>query len=160
MTTTTPALMPRTVTEAAGARAPIAEVEALIRDYTAAWNARDPDLIAGFHAADGIFQLHSGDSAPVRGREAVRDTFAGLLAQFPDLAFSEQELIAGPWGWVARWRMSATLASTFEAGGRHAQPGSRFEIDAVDVITASRGRIDAKHTYLDWQARLEQLGLA
>ncbi len=135
-------------------------VETLIREYVTAWEARDPDRIAAHHADDGIFQLHSGDAGPVRGREHIRDTFAGLLAQFPDLAFSEQQLIVGEWGWVVRWRMSGTPATGFEASGRTAEPGARFDIDALDVITASRGRIDAKHTYLDWQAGLEQMGLA
>ena len=120
---------------------------------------RDPDRIASHHAAGGIFQLHSGNAGPVEGREAIRDAFAAFLTQFPDLAFVEQELIEGEWGWVVRWRMSGTLAVPFEVGDRVAEPGARFEVDAIDMITASRGRIDAKHTYLDWQAALEQIGL-
>lgn len=135
-------------------------VAGLIREYVAAWESRDADRIAAFHAPAGIFQLHSGDAGPVRGREAIRDTFAAFLAQFPDLAFAEQELIEGEWGWLVRWRMSATPAQPFAIGERVAEPGAGFEIDAIDVITASRGQIDAKHTYLDWQAGLEQMGLA
>lgn len=132
----------------------------LIREYVAAWESRDPDRIAAFHAPAGIFQLHSGDAGPVHGREAIRDAFAAFLTQFPDLTFVEQELIEGEWGWVVCWRMSAALAQPFAVGERVAEPGARFEIDAIDMITASRGRIDAKHTYLDWQAGLEQMGLS
>ncbi len=138
--------------------APAPTTEALIADYVAAWEARDADLIAAHHAQDGIFHLHS-NAEPVRGRDAIRETFAGLLAAFPDLEFVEQELISGDWGWVVRWTMSGTLAEPYPAGSKVAEPGSRFQIDALDMITVADGKLTAKHTYLDWQAALDQLGL-
>ena len=39
-----------------------------------------------------------------------------------------------------------------------AEPGSSFEIDAIDMITVADGKLTAKHTYLDWNAALAQLG--
>jgi len=134
-------------------------IETLIADYAAAWEARDADLIAPFHAEDGIFHLHSA-AEPVRGREAIRQTFAGLLAMFPDLTFVEQELHSGDWGWVVRWRMSGTTAQPYPVGDRSAPVGSHFEIDALDMITVAGGELTAKHTYLDWQDALDQLGLS
>ena len=135
------------------------EIQGLIDEYVAAWEARDADLIASHHADDGIFHLHSA-AEPVRGRDAIRETFAGLLAVFPDLTFVEQELISGDWGWVVRWTMSGTLAQPYPAGSKVAEPGSRFEIDALDMITVADGKLTAKHTYVDWQAALDQLGLS
>ena len=38
--------------------------------------------------------------------------------------------------------------------------GGRIEIDAVDVITVEHGLLTAKHTYVDWAAGLQQLGLS
>ncbi len=131
----------------------------LITDYSAAWASHDADRIAAYHAEDGIFQLHSGAVGPLEGRAAIRDGFAAFLAQFPDLAFSEQELHEAEWGWSVRWTMSGTLALPFPVGEQTADPGARISIDAADIITASNGLIDAKHTYLDWAAGLEQLGL-
>jgi steroid delta-isomerase-like uncharacterized protein len=136
-----------------------ATVTELIGDYVAAWEARDPDRIASLHTEDGVFHLHSAGE-PVRGREAIRDAFAGFLAQFPDLTFVEQELQSADWGWAVRWTMSGTLAQPFEVGDAVAEPGARFEIDAIDMITVSGGLVAAKHTYLDWQSGLAQLGLA
>ena len=133
-------------------------IETLIDDYVAAWGARDADRIAAYHAEDGIFHLHS-NAEPVRGRDAIRETFAGLLTVFPDLTFVEQELISGEWGWVVRWSMSGTLAAPYPAGSKVAKPGSSFEIDAIDMITVADGKLTAKHTYLDWNAALAQLGL-
>ena len=135
------------------------EIETLIADYVAAWGARDADRIAAYHAEDGIFHLHS-NAEPVQGREAIRETFAGLLTVFPDLTFVEQELISDEWGWVVRWTMSGTLAAPYPAGSKVAEPGASFEIDAIDMITVADGKLTAKHTYLDWNAALAQLGLA
>lgn len=135
-------------------------IEELIPVYSEAWASHDADRIASHHAEDGIFQFHSAAAGPIRGRDAIRDAFAIFLAQFPDLAFSEQELLVAEWGWSVRWTMSGTLALPSEAGGRTAEPGGSIAIDAVDVITASEGLIDAKHTYLDWAAGLDQMGLA
>jgi steroid delta-isomerase-like uncharacterized protein len=131
----------------------------LIPAYSEAWASHDADRIAAFHAEDGIFQLHSGDAGPIEGREAIRDAFAAFLAQFPDLAFEEQEMLVAEWGWSVRWTMRGTLAVPFPVGERTAEPGASIAIDAVDVITASGGLIEAKHTYLDWAAGLEQMGL-
>ena len=141
------------------ATAPATDMATLIADYVAAWEARDADLIAPYHAEDGIFHLHSA-AEPVQGREAIRETFAGLLTMFPDLTFVEQELISGDWGWVVQWRMSGTTAQPYPVGDRVAEPGSRFEIDALDMITVADGKLTAKHTYLDWQDALNQLGLS
>ena len=135
-------------------------VETLIEEYSDAWAAHDADRIAAHHAEDGIFHLHSGAAGPVEGRATIRDAFAAYLAQFPDLAFAEQELLVAEWGWSVRWTMSGTLALPLPVGDRTAEPGASISIDAVDVITASNGLIDAKHTYLDWAAGLEQLGLS
>ena len=114
--------------------------QTLIDEYAAAWASRDPDRIAAYHAEDGTFQLHSGGAGPVEGRDAIRDAFAGFLAQYPDLAFVEQELSAADWGWAVRWTMTA----------------GEMSIDAADVITVSDGLITAKHTYVDWASALEQ----
>jgi steroid delta-isomerase-like uncharacterized protein len=141
----------------AAATAP-ATMDRLFADYGEAWASHDADAIAAFHADDGIFHLHAG-AEEVRGRDAVRDAFAGFLSQFPDLEFVEQESWITDWGWVVRWKMSGTLAQPFDTGSGTADPGGRMEIDAVDVITVSDGRLTAKHTYVDWATALAQMGI-
>lgn len=140
-------------------QSPPAAMEQLFSAYGDAWADHDADAIAAFHAEDGIFHLHAGAEA-VRGRTAVRDAFAGFLAQFPDLEFVEQEKMIEDWGWVVRWTMSGTLALPFDTGSAVADPGGRIEVDAVDVITVQDGLLTAKHTYMDWPTALRQLGLA
>jgi steroid delta-isomerase-like uncharacterized protein len=135
------------------------QMEGLFERYGDAWAGRDAATIATFHAEDGGFHLHA--AAPeVRGRDAIEAAFAGFLAQFPDLSFSSQQTLIAEWGWTVRWTMSGTLAQPLEMAGARAEPGGRVEIDAVDVITVSDGLVTAKHTYVDWAAGLQQLGLA
>lgn len=134
-------------------------MEELFADYGDAWASHDADTIAAFHAEDGIFHLHAG-AEQVEGRPAIRDAFAGFLAQFPDLEFEEQEKWIEDWGWVVRWTMSGTLAQPFDTGSGVARPGGRMEIDAVDVITVYGGELTAKHTYVDWATALRQMGIA
>jgi steroid delta-isomerase-like uncharacterized protein len=134
-------------------------MQRLFDDYGEAWASHEPDAIAGFHAEDGIFHLHAG-TEEVRGREAIRETFAGFLAQFPDLEFAEQQRMIEDWGWVVRWTMSGTLAGPFDTGSGIAERGGRIAIDAVDLITVEDSLLTAKHTYMDWATALRQLGLA
>ena len=145
---------------------PIAETPAELRSmrdlyerYGAAWAVRDAETIASFHAEDGIFHLHAAADA-VRGRDAIRGAFAGFIAQVPDIAFAEQEASLGGWGWVVRWTMSGTLAQPLEMAGGRAEPGGRFEVDALDAITVVDGELTAKHTYVDAVTLFEQVGLA
>jgi steroid delta-isomerase-like uncharacterized protein len=133
-------------------------IKELFDAYGDAWAAHDADRIAAFHAEDGIFHLHA-DGDPAVGREAIRDAFAGFLSQWPDLEFVEQDSHLHDWGWVVRWTMSGTLAASGEiADGESAEAGARFEVDAVDVIEVADGELAAKHTYVDSQALLRQLG--
>lgn len=138
---------------------PTATMETLFCDYGDAWASHDPDAIAAFHAEDGIFHLHAGGDE-IRGRDAIRNTFAGFLAQFPDLDFAEQQRMVGDWGWTVRWRMSGTLALPFDTGSAVAEPGGRMDVDAIDLITVEDGLLTAKHTYVDWATALRQMGLA
>lgn len=132
-------------------------MQELFDAYGDAWASHDADAIAAFHAEDGAFHLHA-DGEPAQGRDAIRETFAGFLAQWPDLSFTEQDSRVHEWGWVVRWTMSGTLAESGEiVEGEAAEAGAHFEVDAVDVIEVADGELTAKHTYVDSQALLRQL---
>jgi steroid delta-isomerase-like uncharacterized protein len=125
-----------------------AEVEDLIQRYTEAWASRDPDKIVTLHTQDTTFHAHVGQDA-ARGKDAVRQAFADLFAQFPDLAFTPVAQRVGSDFWVAEWRMSGTLAGTDTA----------FEVDLVDVVTIQDGLVKSKDSYIDAVSMQAQLGL-
>ena len=129
--------------------------QALADEYEAAWNSRDVDAIASLHTDGSIFQLHAGDGAEVRGRDAIRETFAGFPAQFPDLHSAGQRLQVGPRHLVFESRMTGIAASPLVVAGREAEAaGAKVVIDCVDVIELRDGLVARKDTYLDATALL------
>lgn len=51
--------------------------ETIIRDFIRAWSRLDPDEIAGFFTADGVY--HNMPMGPVAGRENLKAFVAGFL---------------------------------------------------------------------------------
>jgi steroid delta-isomerase-like uncharacterized protein len=123
-------------------------VEDLFERYADAWGRRDPDAIVALHTEDTRFHAHVGQE-PAVGKAAVRQAFADLFAQFPDLAFEQVSLRTGPDFWVVEWKMSGTLAGS----------QTRFGVDLIDFITVEDGLVKSKDSYLDAVSMQAQLGL-
>jgi steroid delta-isomerase-like uncharacterized protein len=135
------------------------ELEELAERYGDAWNRQDLDAVVAMHAEDGIFQLHAPGSEPVQGRDAIRNTFAGVLAQLPDIHFEPVRLRTGPGHWVLESVMSGTVAAPIAVGGEHVEAtGARVAVDFLDVIVVEAGLIARKDSYLDTLAFERQLG--
>ena len=120
----------------------------LFQRYADAWGRRDPDAIVALHTEDTQFHAHVGQE-PARGKAAVRQAFADLLAQFPDLALEQVSLIIGSDFWVVEWKMSGSVAAT----------GVSFDVDLLDRITVEAGLVKTKDSYLDAVSMQSQLGL-
>ena len=135
-------------------------IEELAGRYGDAWNSQDLEAIVEMHAPDGIFHLHAPGSAPVQGRDALREAFAGFLAQLPDIHFETVRLRAGEDFWVLESRMSGTVSAPIEAGDETIEAtGRRVEVDFLDVIAVHDGLLARKDSYLDtldFQAQLSQ----
>jgi len=123
-------------------------VDDLIQRYTNAWASHDPDAIVALHTEDTRFHAHIGQE-PAVGKMAVRQAFAELFAQFPDLAFEQVSLKTTADFWAVEWKMSGTLAGTDHT----------FEVDLVDLITVEDGLVKSKDSYIDAVSMQAQLGL-
>jgi steroid delta-isomerase-like uncharacterized protein len=122
---------------------------ALFERYADAWRRHDPDAIVALHTEDTRFHAHVGQE-PAHGRAAVRQAFADLLAQFPDLAFEQVSVRTGSDFWVVEWKMSGTLAGTDDG----------FEVDLLDLITVEDGLVKSKDSYIDAVSLQAQLPMA
>jgi steroid delta-isomerase-like uncharacterized protein len=120
-----------------------------MRHYTEAWRSRDPDKIVALHTEDTTFCAHTGQG-PAHGKTAVRQAFADLFAQSPDLAFEPVSERTGDDFWVAEWRMSGTFAGS----------GARFDVDLVDVVVVENGLVKSKDSYVDAVSLQAQVGMA
>jgi len=136
-------------------------IEELAGRYGDAWNAQDLDAIVAMHAPDGIFHLHAPGGEPVEGRDALREAFAGFLAQLPDIHFEPVRLRAGADFWVLESRMSGTVSAPIEVEGERIDAaGTRVEVDFLDVIVVADGLLARKDSYLDTLDFQAQLGVA
>jgi steroid delta-isomerase-like uncharacterized protein len=137
----------------------VTAIEALADRYGEAWNRQDLDAVVALHAPDGIFQLHIPGGEPVEGREAIRAAFAGFLAQLPDIHFEPVRLRAGADFWVLESVLSGTVSAPVEVDGEQVEaPGTRIEVDFLDVIAVENELLARKDSYLDslgFQRQLE-----
>ena len=80
----------------------------VVNDRTyAAWNAHDPDSVAAVFAEDAV-QRDAGNPEERRGRTAIRDQAAAILAAFPDFHLERLELVVDGDRHADRWVATGT----------------------------------------------------
>ena len=123
----------------------------------AAWNAHDPDAVADVFAEDATIR-DVGSPEPVRGRDAIRQRAADLLAAFPDFRLRQLDLVVGESANADRWEVTGTHAGPFlgmEASGNRVQvEGATFSRFGSDGLV-----VEDIH-FWDVAALLSQLGLS
>jgi steroid delta-isomerase-like uncharacterized protein len=79
-----------------------------VNDATyAAWNAHDPDAVAGVFAEDAIVR-EVGNPLEAHGRAAVRARAVALLTAFPDFHLERLALVVDGERHADRWVMTGT----------------------------------------------------
>jgi hypothetical protein len=63
----------------------------------------------------------------------VREAFAALFEQWPDLSFELVSLHAGEDFWAVEWKVTT----------------GAFEADLADVVTVENGLVKSKQSYID-----------
>ena len=135
------------------------EIQELAARYGEAWNSQDLDAIMELHTDDCVFSAFAAGAPLAKGKEAVRDAFAGYIAMMPDIHFAERSLQIGRDHWVLESTMSGTVDQSIEVDGESfGSSGARVEVPCVDVIKVRDGRIASKHTYIDSLTMERQLG--
>jgi steroid delta-isomerase-like uncharacterized protein len=134
----------------------VTQRETLLRDYLAAWNARDAERIASFFSEDAVYEDH-GAGAVARGRGEIRAHAARVHAGFPDLSFELVRAAHGDDFTAGEWRSRMTHGGAFEG---LAATGRVVESSGVDVATLDDdGRIVHLASYYDGAAIMRDLGL-
>jgi uncharacterized protein (TIGR02246 family) len=125
---------------------------------TAAYNAGDLTLLAGFYLPEALFVA---PDAELKGREQVAEYFRAFLEAFPD-GYAEV---------VSRHDAGATTIDEWVFHGTHTGPlptptgetipptGARVSVRGVDIQTHRNGGVARHHTYFDQVQFLTQLGL-
>ena len=134
-------------------------IQMLAHRYGEAWNRQDLDAIMDLHTDDCVFSAFAAGAPLAKGKEAVREAFAGYIAMMPDIHFAERALHIGEDHWVLESTMSGTVEQAIEVDGESfGAGGGRIEVPCVDVIKVRDGLIASKHTYIDSITMQRQLG--
>lgn len=127
----------------------------IVRKSTAAWNAHDVGAWASLLDEAYVWETDTLP-APVKGREAARQTMAMYLKAFPDLHLDVEQTIASGSYVIQRWRSSGThqgefagIAPTNRKGGVH----------GCTITELKRGRIVRAWGFWDSAHLLRQLGV-
>jgi uncharacterized protein (TIGR02246 family) len=109
-----------------------------VNDATyAAWKTHDADAVSAVFAEDAVIR-EVGGAGESRGRAAIRDRAAALMAAFPDMHLERVELVIDGDRHADRWVLTGTIVASCSA--------SRRPVDAF----ASRAPLSADWARTDW----------
>lgn len=130
------------------------ENKALVRRYVEA--IHKGNAYEGEELLAPGFAFHvSGAPGPLDS-EGFRQLFAGLLTAFPDLAVTNEELIAEGDKVAGRWTTRGTHRGELQG---IPPTGRRVKITSMDVNRITDGRISARWHEYDALAMMQQLGV-
>jgi len=128
--------------------------KALVRRYVEAIHGGDLDGGENLLASDFVFHM-PGTAVPLN-RAAFRHLFLGLLAAFPDLSVTNEELIAEGSTVAGRW----TTRGTHQGELWGIPPtGKQVTITSVDINRIADGRIAERWHEFDALGMMQQFGL-
>ncbi len=127
----------------------------VVSDLIEAWNAHDPDRVAGFHAPE----YEGRDIAQVRaeiGPDGARQAFCRFLRAFPDLELIPDELLTEGDRAALRWRIRGTHQGPLL---RIPPSGQRLEFTGVSMVEIRGDRVVRRFTLWDLAGVLREIGL-
>ena len=126
--------------------------------YRQLWADHDLDALLKLHHPD--CELHVLGTEPVRGLDSIRQAFASLFDQFPDLYFEGRALHAGDAHFVSEWTVSGTPSeSAIAVFGLAGESDRSMQCLGTDIFTVEDGLITSKHSYYDTLEIAKQLGI-
>lgn len=110
------------------------DVDALARNYTAAWCSHDPARVAAHYGEGGAIAINGGEPTPI---QEVAESF---IAAFPDIEVFMDDLVVKEDVVEYRWTFTGTSAET----GKWVRiPGfEEWTIGADGLIASSQGHFD------------------
>jgi steroid delta-isomerase-like uncharacterized protein len=134
------------------------QIVALLRDWDAAWEARDTDALAGMYTEDAVWEDPTLP-APIRGRAALKHYFAELIRAIPDLSIKQERIFTDPerGAMASQWRLTGTLTNRSEML-TVAPTGDRVDMTGVAVATLEGDKVRHLVQYQDVMTFQRQIG--
>lgn len=133
-----------------------AERERILRDYQAAWNARDAERIASFFTADAVYD-DRGAGEVATGPAEIAAHAARIHAAFGDLRFEMVEAAHAAGFTMGHWTSRMTHVGKIDS---LAPTGRVVTSEGVDVATLdAEGRITHLVSFYDGAQIMRDLGV-
>jgi uncharacterized protein (TIGR02246 family) len=109
--------------------------------YTAAWNSRNPEIVAAFFTPCGTLTVNG---APAQGRPAIALVAQSFMTAFPDLHLQMDKITIQSESAIYHWTFTGTNTGPGGTGNKvrfSGQEAWRFATDGL--IAESQGEFDA-----------------
>ena len=120
------------------------------KNYTEAWNSKEPAKMASFYAEDGVLTVNNG--TPAIGRQQLAETAQSYMEAFPDMVLTMDSLTVNNGKYRYYWNFKGT--NTGPGGTGNTVDFSGFEewtMNEQGLVQTSIGTYDAE----DYQRQLE-----
>lgn len=120
----------------------VSEMHRFGRDYTTAWNSRNPARMASFYATDGSLTINNG--VPSVGTEAIAATARSFMEAFPDMVLTMDSLVDEGDTFRYHWTFEGTYSGPGGNGNHVLFSGfERWSLNEDGKVKSSVGTFDA-----------------
>jgi len=131
------------------------DVEDLLREENAAWNAHDVERIAAFYT-DDCFKEDIAVGKATHGKEPMKVLVSGAFSAIPDMKIELVTLFYCGESAATEWTMSGSYSSDYpgfpQAAGRH------FSVRGASIMELRNGKISRISDYWNFASFLQQVG--
>lgn len=132
------------------------ELPEVVAQYAAAWEALDPDQIAGLYAEDAVHEdVPLG--MEVQGPAAIRESVAGFINAFSDASMESTTAFASENQAADVWAFTGNYTGTLE--GLPPGSGQPVTMRGVSLLEFADGEIQRSADYYDAYGLLIQIGV-
>jgi predicted ester cyclase len=127
----------------------------VVTEYFEALGAQDLDRAVATWKPGSLDRLHG--FADLVAPEGIHDYFGGIFAAIPDFRLEVVSTVADDDQVAVRWRATGT----FDGAGKFeglAPNGRRVELEGIDLLTVSDGKIVANEAYTNGMEFGRQVG--
>jgi steroid delta-isomerase-like uncharacterized protein len=133
-----------------------AEIEKMMGDYLAAWNAHDVEKILTFFTDDAVYEdVATGKVS--KGKKEIKDFLSSTVTSFPDVKIEVKSGFDNGEQGAAEWVMSGTFTHSNIPGVP--ATGKKFSVRGASINAFKGGKISGVTDYWNLASFLQQVGL-
>ena len=128
----------------------------VIDELTAAWNARDAELVAAVYAEDGVRDEVALSHRRLEGRAAISAGVGEIITAWPDCTLEVRSRTAEGDREVLEWTFRGTSTAPF---GPIPATGQAGELRGVSVCVVADGQLREERVYWDTATLMAAAGM-